>query len=175
MNFRKIVLQLVVENKYKKVVEIGVWKGDLSRMLYPIVDELILVDPWSVSWNQFDEPSIEGGVYECCMGEKLKTQEQLDRICANVCESMPDAKILILPSTEAAKLVPENSVDLVFIDSVHTYEHCKRDIQEWISKVKPGGMIAGDDYVLGNDVAKAVHEMFPSFLQIIDRVWGYKV
>lgn len=49
-------------------------------------------------------------------------------------------------STEVARSIPDNSLDLVFLDADHSYEGLKADLAAWVSKVKPGGWIGGHDY-----------------------------
>lgn len=38
-------------------------------------------------------------------------------------------------------------IDLLFIDSRHTYEDCKKDIEAWTPFVKPGGFVMFHDYI----------------------------
>ncbi len=67
-------------------------------------------------------------------------------------------------SVEAAKVFGDNSLDFVYIDGDHSYEAVTHDIIEWIKKLKPGGILAGDDYILSDrdkrfyDVIRAVNE-----------------
>ncbi len=174
MSFRHDALKLVVDNNYKTVIEVGVWEGRLSKMLYEVVDTLILVDPWLTSWNEFEYQVVDGDMYRCGMGEPLKTQSELGKMYANICKEMPRARVFRLPSLEAVCLIPNESVDLVFIDAIHTYEHCKDDIEAWLPKIKLGGMIAGDDYIPEhNTVSKAVDELFGN--QKYNRVWSVRV
>jgi predicted O-methyltransferase YrrM len=49
-------------------------------------------------------------------------------------------------SVEAASRFADNSLDAVFIDAGHTYEDVAADLDAWMSKVKPGGILAGHDY-----------------------------
>ena len=43
-------------------------------------------------------------------------------------------------------MVMENQVfDFVFIDGDHRYESVRRDIQAWLPKVRPGGIMGGHD------------------------------
>jgi len=63
---------------------------------------------------------------------------------------------------DAAKLVPDHSLDLCFIDADHSYESVKRDIETWEPKLKPGGVIGGHDYygTAWPGVTRAVHERY---------------
>lgn len=175
MSFREEAYKLVVDNGYKKIVEVGVWKGQLSRMFYKVADELVLVDPWAVSWNQFPYDVVNGGdTYECKMGEPLKTQKELDRMYEDVKESMPKARVMRMTSTDAARFFGLHYFDLVFLDPIHTYEHCKVDILTWAPRIRPGGMIAGDDYMPEYPcVAKAVDELLPNARKT--KVWSCKL
>lgn len=172
--FRRDVVDLVVSNNCRSVVEVGVWRGELSRLLYKIVDELILVDPWRVENNVFVH---EGEPYLCTMGEsKLLNQKELDTVVYKIRQELPRARILRMGSIEASQLISNNSVDLVFIDAIHTYDHCKQDILAWLPKIKPGGMISGDDYCPTNnprDVARAVKELLgvPNTVTPSSKVW----
>lgn len=57
------------------------------------------------------------------------------------------AKVLRGVTWQVAEKVPDNSCDLVYLDAGHSYEDVKRDLKAWFPKVKPGGVIAGHDYV----------------------------
>lgn len=62
-------------------------------------------------------------------------------------------------SAESANCFEDESVDFVFIDASHYYETCKGDIEAWMPKVKPGGVISGHDYDAGwPGVTQAVNE-----------------
>ncbi len=63
-------------------------------------------------------------------------------------------------SEEACKDVPDNSLDFVYIDGNHQYESVIEDINFWESKVKDGGLIAGHDYQMKDEVKKAVDEIY---------------
>ncbi len=69
---------------------------------------------------------------------------------------------LIRESSEtASKSFKANQLDFVFIDAGHTYEDVKVDLQSWFDKVRPGGIVAGDDYTsMFPGLMKAVNEFF---------------
>ncbi|OLP96096.1 hypothetical protein AK812_SmicGene21710 [Symbiodinium microadriaticum] len=50
-------------------------------------------------------------------------------------------------STVASSKVADGSADLVFIDAAHDYKSVQEDLLHWASKVRPGGILAGHDYL----------------------------
>ena len=62
-------------------------------------------------------------------------------------------------SDDAVSGFSDESMDFIFIDGIHAYEQCKRDIVNYYPKLKKGGYIFGHDYCSwrGN-VDKAVDE-----------------
>ena len=49
-------------------------------------------------------------------------------------------------SVEAAEDIEDGSLDFVYIDANHAYEHVVADIAAWLPKVRSGGIISGHDY-----------------------------
>jgi len=41
---------------------------------------------------------------------------------------------------------PDASFDWIYVDGNHLYEYVRADLERYDPKVKPGGLIAGDDY-----------------------------
>lgn len=60
-------------------------------------------------------------------------------------------------STDAAKFVPDNSLDFVYIDGNHDYEFVVKDISLYYPKLKMGGLLSGHDYDY-ESVKRAVNE-----------------
>lgn len=162
MTNREIVVDLVKQNNYRYAAELGVWRGQLSRMLAPHVDFLLLVDPMN-SWRN-DFHLSDGSRYTCTMGEEPKSQVELDRMYDEVLDEISKLTRVIYvrsSSIRAVREVGDNSLDFVFVDSVHVYQYCKEEIGLWLPKIRKGGAIAGDDYVPEHRaVARAVDEVF---------------
>lgn len=53
---------------------------------------------------------------------------------------------ILQESTVAAHLFPDKSLDAVFIDAAHRRQAVRADLQAWVRKVKPGGIVSGHDY-----------------------------
>lgn len=62
-------------------------------------------------------------------------------------------------STVAAQEFAEGSLDVVFVDGAHDYESVRDDIAAWWPKLRPGGFMAGDDFMM-RPVMQAVTERF---------------
>ena len=60
-------------------------------------------------------------------------------------------------SPECAANFGDESLDLVFIDGDHRYGAVSADLDAWIPKVKPGGILAGHDYYAGGSSFPGVH------------------
>jgi predicted O-methyltransferase YrrM len=59
-------------------------------------------------------------------------------------------------SNEGAEHLVTHSLDWVYIDGDHSYEAVKTDLENFSRVVKPGGVIAGDDYGLDGWWAKGI-------------------
>lgn len=49
-------------------------------------------------------------------------------------------------STNAASYFKDNEIDWIYIDALHTKEALYTDLITWWDKVRPGGLLSGDDY-----------------------------
>jgi hypothetical protein len=143
--------------------EVGVWKGETSKVLLTTFPKLclILVDPWK-AWE------MNSSYQETDKMGKL-TEEQWAAIRreaeGNVKPFLLRATILRKVSAEAVKLVDDRSLDFVFLDGDHSYEAVKNDIQAWTPKIRKGGILCGHDYRASGDkwegygVQRAIHEL----------------
>lgn len=85
--------------------------------------------------------------------------------------------LIVGDSKTAATLFPDESVDFCFLDAAHDYENVKDDILHWITKIKPGGVLGGDDLCPGiwDGVVQAVEELLPGFTPWSHDSWKYVV
>ena len=63
-------------------------------------------------------------------------------------------------SKNAATQFSNQSIDYLMIDGGHSYTEVMDDIKIWYNKVKPGGVISGDDYNIFEGVNRAAEEYF---------------
>lgn len=142
-------------------VEVGTFKGKSAAYLATeIINsgkriDLYCVDTWEVQ-----------------AGNSVQTDYSFDEFNKNI---EPVKSVIIpkrLPSIEAAKLYADNSLDFVFIDANHDFDSVAADINEWLPKIKPGGIIAGHDYSgYWPGVVEAVKYKFKSDFTNVGSCW----
>jgi SAM-dependent methyltransferase len=93
---------------------------------------LHLIDPW-----RFESDSEYRGAWYG--GTVAKNQTEMDTIYEVVFVHRG-------PSAEVGMKFPDAYFDWVYIDGNHLYEYVKGDLEVFATKLKPGGVLAGDDY-----------------------------
>jgi len=137
-------------------VELGSWLGKSTCYMGELIKEkninakFYVFDTFGGEVNAVDQQEI---VKEC--GGSIYKQFLKNMKDADVLDCMIP---LMISSLEGHELLEDKSVDFVFIDTEHTYEMIKEELDKWYPKVKDGGIIAGHDYRDG--VAKGVNEFF---------------
>ena len=120
--------------------EIGVLEGEFSEHILSHWrgERLISVDPWI-------EMAPEEYVDSCNVSQEdhevlyETTRDRLARFGAR-------SEIWRETADEAASRVDPQSLDFVYLDARHDYDHVLGDLQHWFPLVRPGGIIAGHDY-----------------------------
>jgi len=86
-------------------------------------------------------------------------------------KSIPCLKIINAKSDAARGKIKNDSIDLFFIDGSHGYEQVKRDISNYWSKLKIGGILLGHDYSghpLHRGIVQAAKETFGKRLKRLE-------
>ena len=175
-NGRSLVLEnLIKENNLKTGAELGVRSGENYYYLLAHCPDLELlgVDLYQIQpegtgddhrFQTFEKPDQD---FSYDFESYYKFIQELQE------EFGPRAKFIRDWTTEAAKQVPDNSLDFVFIDADHAYKSVVRDIEDWKPKVKKGGYITGHDYYM-SPVKKAVRDVLGSAERHPDHVWIHR-
>ena len=146
------------------MAEVGVAAGATSVHLFQQFPDLTmwLVDPY----QDYNGESADA-MRELLRQALVNTQAYRDR-----------RRFLIMESVEAADLVPDLSLDLVFIDGTHTYDEVWQDITAWWPKLKCGCgcIMSGHDYSRRfRGLKKAVNEWAEENERVLsflpNRVW----
>lgn len=122
-----------------KGIEIGVCRAE--NIYYCLefcskIQEITCIDPYLEyqDWNQFISKDIVDKFYNIAILNLKKFKD----------------KIIFIKdkSSNVYNTLIDNKYDYIFIDGEHTYEAVSEDLNNFYSKVKTGGIIAGHDYSL---------------------------
>ncbi len=119
--------------------EVGVYKGAFAQRLLsdcPTIQAYYMIDPWENldDWNKpANRSSAEfSTIYETAM--------------AATADHAAVRKVLRGKTKDQARNIPDASLDAVYIDGDHTLRGITIDLKEMLPKVRPGGVICGDDF-----------------------------
>lgn len=122
--------------------EIGVLWGGFTRIVLKDWKGKAYwcVDAWERQPPEIYRERTNDMDYEKCYQEVQKLANDDKRII--VCKGF---------SPKIASVVPDETLDWVFIDANHEYQAVTSDMNAWFPKLKPGGLFSGHDYGYGTD------------------------
>jgi hypothetical protein len=147
----------------KRIAELGVYLGQTMRRMVNAFDPVhyVGVDYWA----QYKA----GGKIQ-----RSTTPERWDQVYLILCEFAADKPVQLIraDTASAAECFPDGYFDLVFVDADHTEEGCGKDIDAWIAKVRPAGIMCGHDYKRRRSgVQDAVSKRFPEHKVTENTIW----
>ncbi len=115
------------------VAEIGVNRGDFSHAIlnHCSPHKFFLIDIWG-------SKRYHGGLFDY-----VRTRFELE-IQAGQMEIVREL------SFDGIASFPDHHFDWVYLDTDHSYETTRHELELLRSKMKPGGIISGHDYIIGN-------------------------
>jgi predicted O-methyltransferase YrrM len=143
------ILELVEQHQPKVCVELGTWLGASAIPVALAIRRwggvLTCVDTWS------------DDIYHAA-----PTSPWLLVTCARNLVDAGVNNVRLMPTTtrEAARTWTE-PIDYLYIDADHSYEAVRADLEAWVPKVRPWGLILGDDY--GNRAFPGVRQAWDDF------------
>tara|TARA_B100001248_G_scaffold9854_1_gene6508 strand:+ start:18464 stop:19087 length:624 start_codon:yes stop_codon:yes gene_type:complete len=154
------VMHLIKKNTIG--AEIGVWMGNTStQFLKKGLKKFYMIDPYSVEpYKQNSEMSYQEWLakYQPITGEIAEAgfQKYYDRVFDDIKSRFKDFEEVELCRETSDNFFEKylaskghgnfEMLDWIYIDGDHSYEQCKKDLNNALQIVKPGGLIIGDDY-----------------------------
>lgn len=149
---------------YNIGVEIGVLNGDFSFQILNTINikKLYLIDPYLIG-----EEKYAGG-----LNTSYSTELDYINLLNRFNDQISNGTIIVDRrfSFDAVNDYPDNIFDFVYIDASHLYKDVLKDLNDWMPKLKNGGLMCGHDYTITQDfgVIKAVDEfMEQHFFEMI--------
>jgi len=135
-------------------IEIGVNTGTFAKEILSSCPnlKLLMLDCWKEASGEIHEDpvNVNNHVQLCKINETIK----------NTSAHYERARLIKGFSGEFSSLFKEQTFDFIYIDADHSYDAVKKDLHNWYSKLKPGGLFSGHDYVNNDNcgVKQAVDE-----------------
>lgn len=135
------------------IIEIGCWKGKSSHAIAKGIRDsnkkinLTCIDTFKGAESDPDQQ--QRAIKENPLKEFKKNMENFE------------VNILAMDSKKACYKFEDESIDFLFLDTDHNYEHTITELKLWWPKIKQGGILCGHDYKEGyRGVKRAVDEFF---------------
>jgi hypothetical protein len=116
------------------MIEIGSYAGESTTVFCKWFNQVVSVDPFEEGYDPDD--------IAC---QNMPLGQVYDHFIENTYH-ITNLKHIRKRSDDAAKIFIGKDIHLVYIDGVHTYDQVKRDIQNYLPLILPGGFISGHDY-----------------------------
>lgn len=148
------------------VVEIGSWRGRSTRALCDhAAGTVYAIDTWAGDPRDEGKTTTRAHYQEYA---EIGSDGAYAAFLARHAEHIASGRLVPIqaPSAEGcARLLREigRTVDLAFIDGCHVYEAVREDIESCRALVRPGGILAGHDYL---------HRGHPGVKQAVDEAFG---
>ncbi len=141
-----------------KFVEVGAWFGKSTNYLASKIKEskknikFTTID----TWKGTDDEDIHQTIVGAFNGDIF--YEFVDNVTLS--ENNGHVNMIKDASRNAANQFANSSIDFIMLDAGHSYEALIDDLKAWYNKIKPGGIISGDDYGVFSGVTQAANEFF---------------
>jgi hypothetical protein len=155
--------------------ELGVYKGGFGEFLLPHCRKLYLVDPWYRL----------GGYWQSGLKDDSRVESLIEILIVYRAEiNAGQVEVVVEYADKFLASMRDRWFDFVYIDSSHSYEQSKKELDAALDKIKYGGMLLGDDYDPDPDsnqygVYRAVNEFVAShdveLVFVNSRQWGVRV
>lgn len=153
--------------------EVGVWRGDFTRMILNQVvpDKLVLIDPWMNFEERAD--AFDGQTKDDEFESIYKS------VCSKYSNEIASGQVEVRRSLSvpAFETMEKDSFSFVYLDGDHSYEGVKADLDAVFPLMKQGGVIMLDDYHRrgwwGDSVIRAANEFLGKNAADL-RVWAMR-
>lgn len=144
------LLTLVESIPSCRIVEIGVARGETAEQITSLqnVVRYFGVDPY-VLYDAPPDATFEDGYLDLKMVKIPQNEgdiEVLMRECHERLKPYEDKVTMVREYSHlAANQIPDG-VDVIYVDGNHQYDYVMVDMRTFFPKLRPGGLLIGDDY-----------------------------
>lgn len=139
---RRAVLKKMPHNAV--CVEIGVWRGEFSKILLDELSpsHLYLIDPWAVQEDEAGGASLAGAQ------DKSKMDVIHEHVQSTFAAQIAKGTLSIIRdfSVPALQTFEDSSIDFIYLDGDHSFDGVLSDLKAAHAKLRVGGVVMLDDY-----------------------------
>jgi len=119
-------------------VEVGVFEGEFAaKNLHKWQGDYYMVDAWKFRPGDPTDKNFADEETNDAIKKKAEHATQFAAGRRHLVQAL---------SQDAAKTFADGSIDWMFLDALHTREAVLEDLAAWYPKLRPGGLLTGDDY-----------------------------
>ena len=133
-------LPFVAERRFRRTgraAEVGVFRGLFSQHNLRV---------WSGEYYAIDAWAFRAAEGRTDNWDQAFQDANLAHAKRNTRFAGPRVHLVQNRSTDAARAFPEAHFDWIYIDALHTRRAVLEDLRAWYPKLRPGGLLSGDDY-----------------------------
>ncbi len=138
--------RVIADFRVQTMVEVGVYRGVFAEAMLrdcPGITTYYMIDPWRrlADWNKpANKPNKPADEQDARF--QALFEETVERTAPW------EAKRVVLRgrTTEVIDSIPDGSLDLAYVDGDHTLRGISIDLIRVWQKVRPGGLLGGDDF-----------------------------
>lgn len=136
---------ILEKKQFQHGAEVGVQRGVHARKVlenWPSCQTFQLIDLWGHQENYVDKANVQQQAQDRIYNE---AQNRLKKFAHKTTFHR-------MLSTQAAAHIPDYSLDFIYIDARHDYCGVTEDMETFWPKLRPGGLMAGHDYMYNSQV-----------------------
>jgi hypothetical protein len=131
--------RVITQQQVRTIAEVGVYRGAFAEALLrgcPDIGTYYLIDPWRHldDWNKPTNTDDD------------RFQKFFDEVMTRTAPWEAKRVVLRGRTTEVIDAIPDGSLDLAYVDGDHTLHGIAIDLIRTWQKVRPGGLLGGDDF-----------------------------
>lgn len=136
----------IMEQKgFTQGAEVGVQRGVHARKIlenWPSCKSFTLIDLWAQQENYIDKANVQQNTQDQIYNDAKQRLQKFEH----------KTKFYRMLSTEAAKKISNHSLDFVYVDARHDYCGVMEDMEAYWPTLRPGGLMAGHDFMYNSQV-----------------------
>jgi hypothetical protein len=102
------------------------------------------IDPWLQQENYLEGANVNNN----------EQQKRYEETVKRLSKFGGKAEVMRMFSSKAADIIPDDSLDFIYIDARHDYKAVFEDLTLWYPKVRVGGIIAGHDFCDAHEIRR---------------------